>query len=101
MNQLRLLRRTASVVIAVCSSLLGLAVFAPSAFAVRVPPLGDPPPAVTTPPGAITVHSVGAGGMSGWQIALIAVGAALITATVAVLMDRARAARRRPRVAGA
>ena len=34
------------------------------------------------------------GGMPGWQIALIAVGAALLAATVAVLLDRARVARR-------
>jgi hypothetical protein len=32
--------------------------------------------------------------MPGWQIALIAVGAALLAATVAVLADRAGAARR-------
>ena len=32
--------------------------------------------------------------MAGWQIAIIAVGAALVGATVAVLLDRARAARR-------
>ena len=35
-----------------------------------------------------------AGGMAGWQIALIAVGAALVAATVAVVQDRARATRR-------
>ena len=34
------------------------------------------------------------GGMAGWQITLIAVGAALVAATVAVLLDRTRAARR-------
>ena len=32
--------------------------------------------------------------MAGWQIALIAVGAALVGATAAVLLDRASAARR-------
>ena len=32
--------------------------------------------------------------MPGWQITLIAVGAALLAATVAVLLDRARATRR-------
>ena len=35
-----------------------------------------------------------AGGMPGWQIALIAVGAALLTGTLAVLADRVRAAHR-------
>jgi hypothetical protein len=33
-----------------------------------------------------------AGGTAGWQITLIAIGAALFTAAVAVLMDRARGA---------
>jgi len=33
-------------------------------------------------------------GMPGWQITLIALGAALAAAVVAVLLDRARAARR-------
>jgi hypothetical protein len=32
--------------------------------------------------------------MPGWQIALIAIGAALIAATVAVILDRALAARK-------
>ena len=35
-----------------------------------------------------------AGGMPGWQITLIALGAALVAATVAVLLDRAHTARR-------
>ena len=34
-----------------------------------------------------------AGGMPGWQITLIALGAALVAAIAAVLLDRARAAR--------
>jgi hypothetical protein len=34
------------------------------------------------------------GGVTGWQTALIAVGAALVGAVVAVVLDRARAARR-------
>lgn len=60
-----------------------------------------PPPqegGITQPPGpshvapAVTV----AGGMPGWQITLIAIGAALVAAVLAVLADRARAARRRP-----
>jgi hypothetical protein len=41
------------------------------------------------------VHAIVAGGMPGWQIALIAIGAALLAATVAVLADRARAAHRK------
>jgi hypothetical protein len=34
------------------------------------------------------------GGMPGWQITLIAVGAALAGAAVAILLDRARAVRK-------
>ena len=32
--------------------------------------------------------------MAGWQIALIAVGAALVAALAAIMLDRARAARK-------
>ena len=42
-----------------------------------------------------------AGGMPGWQITLIAVGAALVAAALAVLADRAWSARRRLSVAPA
>jgi hypothetical protein len=38
------------------------------------------------------VRTVVIGGMPGWQIALIAIGAALLAATAAVLLDRARTA---------
>ena len=43
----------------------------------------------------IAAHAVNGvtGDMTGWQIALIAVGAAILGAIVAVLLDRARAAR--------
>ena len=40
------------------------------------------------------VQTVVVGGMPGWQIALIAIGAAVVAAAVAVLLDRARATRR-------
>jgi hypothetical protein len=46
-------------------------------------------------------HIVVTGGMPGWQIALIAIGAALLTATVAVLADRSWAARRKTITAAA
>ena len=41
------------------------------------------------------------GGMPGWQIALIAVGAALLAATMTMLADRARADRRQAATAAA
>jgi hypothetical protein len=61
-----------------------------AALAMPVPGTdGDvaPPP----PPPVVMV----AGGMPGWQIALIAVGAALVAAVLAVLADRAWSARGR------
>ena|SRR5689334_13982980 len=42
------------------------------------------------------IRTVVVGGMPGWQIAAIAVVAALVTAIVAVLLDRSRAVRRVP-----
>jgi Zn-dependent protease with chaperone function len=51
----------------------------------------DPVQTSTTVP-VVTV----AGGMPGWQIALIAIGAALVAAIVAVLAYRAWTARRQP-----
>ncbi len=101
MNHIRHVRQTASVVIAVCSSLFGVVLFAPSAFAMRVGPPGGASPALSPQPHPTVVHTVVAGGMAGWQITLIAVGAALFTATVAVIIDRARAARRRLTVSAA
>jgi LPS O-antigen subunit length determinant protein (WzzB/FepE family) len=40
------------------------------------------------------VHTIVTSGMPGWQITLIAVAAAVIAAAVAVILDRAWAARR-------
>ena len=65
-----------------------------AALAMEVPPAGALAPA---PPPLATV----AGGMPGWQITLIAVGAALVAAVLAVVADRARSARKRPSVAPA
>ena len=44
-------------------------------------------------PAAPTVRVITTGGMAGWQITLIALGAALVAATAAVLLDRVRASR--------
>jgi hypothetical protein len=81
------LRRLAAALTAVTCTLLASAAAMPAAWAVNVIPNdGGPAPA---PAGVVT-----AGGMPGWQITLIAVGSALVAATVAVLADRAWAARR-------
>jgi hypothetical protein len=57
---------------------------------------GMPVPEYPSAPGQAPaqVHTIVSYGMPGWQITLIAVGAALAAAVVAVLLDRARAARR-------
>ncbi len=52
-------------------------------------------------PARTVIHTVVAGGMPGWQIALIAAGAALLSAAVAVFLDRARAAHRKAITAAA
>ena len=60
-------------------------------------PVGGSGDATATDTGPVTVvHTVVVGGMPGWQIALIAVVAALVTAFAAVLVERTRMARRRP-----
>ena len=56
---------------------------------VALPPHGGGPASADTP-----VRVIATGGMPGWQITLIAVGAALVTAIAAVFLDRVLAARR-------
>jgi hypothetical protein len=71
-------------------ALLASAVIVPAAWAENViPPGGETPP-------ARPVHVI-SGGMAGWQITLIALGAALVAAALAVRLDRALAARRQAR----
>jgi hypothetical protein len=62
-----------------------------------MPPAGGGPDVV--PQHLVPVLAVVTSGMPGWQITLIAAGAALLAATVAVLLDRARppAGKRSPR----
>ncbi len=109
MKHIHVVRRTASAVFAIFTSFLGFAIFAPSSFALmvnfrtyangRIPsPTGAGQP---VPPDPTVVHTVITGGMAGWLITLIAIGAALFTATIAVMMDRARVARRRLTVSAA
>jgi hypothetical protein len=80
-------RRIAATVTTLAGAVLTFTT-APAAFAERVPPPGQgsgiaPPP----PPVVITE-----GGMPGWQITLIALTAALVAATAAILLDHARTA---------
>ena len=86
----RLRRLAAALAALTCAVLAAAAVPAASAHTlVRDPPGGAP--LVPVPAPAATVVT---SGMAGWQITLIAVGTALVAATAAVLLDRARAARR-------
>jgi hypothetical protein len=86
------LGRLASVLAAVIAGLLASAAIVPAAFAQPIPIGNDGTPTTPVPPP--TIHVVTTGGMAGWQITLIAVGAALIAAAAAVLLDRKLAGRR-------
>ncbi len=79
------LRRVAAFLAAVSCAVLASAAAAAS---VRIV-IPDDGPAVPAP----AVRVVIKGGMAGWQITLIALGAALVAATAAVLLVRARAVR--------
>jgi ABC-type uncharacterized transport system permease subunit len=93
MNPIRHIRRFAAVLAGVAATLL-VALGATPAFARLLPDPGTGYVAPASVPAQVPARVIVAGGMPGWQIALIAVGAALLAATVAVLADRARAASR-------
>jgi hypothetical protein len=121
MNPVRHIHRLAGVLAGLAAAMLAFAAAAPAALASGPGPLPLPPPIrekhPPLPPGHVGgpvlgpnragyppishVHTVVTGGMPGWQITLIAIGAALLAATVAVLLDRARAARRKAITAAA
>ena len=64
------------------------------AFATLLPPGGGPGDPPLVPQHTAPAHLAASGGMPSWQITLIAAGAAALAATLAVLLDRARTARR-------
>jgi hypothetical protein len=84
------IRRLASALAALAAALLAATAAAPAAFAHRIPLA----PGRSATLHLLPVHTVVVGGMPGWQIALIAITAAAVAAAAAVLLDRARAARR-------
>jgi hypothetical protein len=94
MYRIRHVRLLAAALAALASALLALAAAAPAALAEPFPP--RPPGWDKHPPlpprHLSQLHTVVIGG---WQLALIAAGAALLAATVAVFLARAWAARRK------
>jgi hypothetical protein len=86
----RLCRITAALAVA-AGGVLAWAATVPAASASIIPVPGDGP---YGPVRAPAVRVITAGGMPGWQITLIALGAALAAAAAAVFLDRVRASHR-------
>ncbi|HWE66437.1 MAG TPA: hypothetical protein VG298_07320, partial [Acidimicrobiales bacterium] len=85
-------RHTVRVLAVFACTLLGLAASAPAAFAMRVQDLGGSADLSQVGHSPGSSNTVVAGGMAGWQIAVIVVVAALLAATIAVIVLRVRAA---------
>ena len=90
------LGRLAAVLTALTGAVLASAAAIPAAWAgIVVPgPAGPSGPAGVTPAPQTGVRIITAGGMAGWQIALIAAGAAVVAAAAAVRLDRSLTTRR-------
>ena len=88
------IRRLIGILAASAGALLALAAASPALAATARVPVYGPPAGLAPGQVPAQVHTVIVAGMPGWQIALIALAAALAAATVAVVLDRARAARR-------
>jgi hypothetical protein len=84
--------RAAIVVAALVSTVVGAVLFASSASAV-IPASGGASPIGSSQLRPVVVHTLVTAGMSGWQVALIAAGAALLAAVAVSLTGRARARR--------
>jgi hypothetical protein len=96
MNRIHPIRRLVATLAGLAVTLVAAVAGGTAAFATVAPPpgplyarFGPIDPAVPA-----HAHAAVTEGMAGWQIALIALGAAILGAIVAVLLDRARAARR-------
>jgi hypothetical protein len=95
MNSIHHIRRLVGVLTGLAAALAVAVAGAPAAFAATgTYPPPDPVSRYEPTPVLGHTHAAVTGGMAGWQIALIAVGAAILAAVVAVLLDRALAARR-------
>jgi hypothetical protein len=92
------IRHLAVMLAGLTAAVLTFSAASPTAFAMVVPPPGNSGGPAQAPS---QIHTIITGGMPGWQITLIAVAAGLLTAVLAVLLDRARAARRHITAPGA
>jgi drug/metabolite transporter (DMT)-like permease len=92
MNLIKRLHRVAALLAGLGVAMVAFAGAASASTALIPRPRGEAGPPQTAP----IVHTVVVGGMPGWQIALIAIGAALAAAVAAVLLDRLRSTRRPP-----
>jgi hypothetical protein len=93
MNRIRRIHRFLGVLAGLAGALLACAATGPAALAIP-PPAGGTGSTAVTPRPQVVIHTVTTGGMPGWQITLIAIGAALLAAFVSVFLDRILAARR-------
>jgi hypothetical protein len=87
----RIRRRGMAVLAALAAAIAWTGGAAPPAFARSVPPPGTGGTGRGVPPAQ--AHAATVAGMHGWQIILIAFGAVLAGAVLAVVYDRVRAAR--------
>ena len=94
MSHIRRISHPARLLATFACAILGLVVSAPAAFAMRVPASGGSSGVVPKSPHPTVTHALVAGGMPGWQIAVIVAMVALLSGTIAVVVDRARAGRR-------
>ena len=94
MNCIRRARCLIPALTALAGALVAFGPISTAAFAstVTVPAPRDGGPVMGTQ--LEPVHTVIVGGMPGWEITLIALGAAVLAALVAVSLDRIRATRR-------
>ena len=97
MNLIHRIRRIAAILGGLAASVLVVLTGATAAFAYAVPAPGGP----ADPMQPLRAHTIVTGGMPGWQIALIAIGAAIFAAALAVTLDRARTTHRQLTAPGA
>lgn len=95
MNRFRRIPNLVRILVALTGSMVGLAVSAPAAFALRVQASGGFPSGALAGPRPTVTHPAVATGMTGWQIAVIVAVVAVLAATIAIIVDRARAAAHR------